>query len=91
MRKGIFLGGFTLWGYFVYPMYLVFRKNRGASSSFTDPRGVLLGLVLPVLMSGLTIQVFNLKMTTSFYLFCMTILLAYIFQENEAHRGEAKG
>jgi O-antigen ligase len=91
VRKGIFLGGFTLWGYFVYPMYLVFRKNRSASSSFIDPRGILLGLVLPVLMSGLTIQVFNLKMTTSFYLFCMTILLAYIFQENEAHRGEAKG
>jgi hypothetical protein len=77
VRKGVFLGGFALWGLFLYPLYLVSCKFRVWSTADQGLTAGIYGLIVPVLFSGLTIQVFNLKMTMSFYMLCVAIFLAY--------------
>ena len=77
VRKGLFLGGFALWGLFLYPLYLVSCKLRAWSTADRGLAAGIYGLIVPVFFSGLTIQVFNLKMTMSFYMLCLAILLAY--------------
>ena len=84
VRKGLFLGGFALWGLFLYPLYLVSCKLRVWSTADRGLAAGIYGLIVPVLFSGLTIQVFNLKMTMSFYMLCLAILLAYCFPRIEA-------
>ena len=36
VRKGLFLGGFALWGLFLYPLYLVSCKLRAWSTADRD-------------------------------------------------------
>lgn len=84
VRKGLFLGGFALWGLFLYPFYLVSCKLRAWSKAGLGLAAGIYGLIVPVFFSGLTIQVFNLKMTMSFYMLCLAILLAYCFPRIEA-------
>ena len=84
VRKGLFLGGFALWGLFLYPLYLVSCKLRAWSTADRGLAAGIYGLIVPVFFSGLTIQVFNLKMTMSFYMLCLAILLAYCFPRIEA-------
>jgi O-antigen ligase len=75
VRKGVFLGSVALWGLFGYPIYLIFREYR-RQGTLSCELETLLGLVVPVLISGLTIQVFNLKMTISFYILLLAVFLA---------------
>jgi O-antigen ligase len=91
VRKGIFWGSLALWGFFLYPLYLVFFKLRLWTNSNDNLSVAILGLIFPVLISGFTIQVFNLKMTMSFYVFCLSILLAYIFQKDTARTSKPEG
>ena len=84
VRKGLFLGGFVLWGLFLYPMYLVSCKLRLWSTAGPGFALGIYGLMVPVFLSGLTIQVFNLKMTMSFYMLCLAIFLAYCLYKMEA-------
>jgi len=76
VRKGIVLGFFALWGFFIYPFCIIFNALR--RNEFVLDRGLtrLLGLVLPVFISGFAIQVFNLKMTMSFYMLVLAIIFA---------------
>ena len=76
VRKGLFLGIFALWGLFAYPLYLIIRGYM-AQKFLGRALQKLLGLVVPVLISGLTIQVFNLKMTMSFYVLFLAISVSY--------------
>jgi O-antigen ligase len=82
VRKGLFLGIFVLWGFFIYPLYLIIRDYM-AQKFLSCASQTLLGLVVPVLISGLTIQVFNLKMTISFYVLSLAVLLASYYREHE--------
>lgn len=75
VRKGVFLGSFALWGLFRYPIYLMFREYRKQGSLICELEKPL-GRGVPVLISGLTIQVFNLKMTISFYILLLAVFLA---------------
>ena len=84
VRKGLFLGGFALWGLFLYPLYLVSCKLRAWSTADPELAAGMYGLIVPVFFSGLTIQVFNLKMTMSFYMLCLAIFLAYCLPRIEA-------
>jgi len=84
IRKGLFLGGFALWGLFLYPLYLVSCKLRVWSTADPGLAAGIYGVIVPVFFSGLTIQVFNLKMTMSFYLLCLAIFLAYCLPRTEA-------
>ncbi|MDA0830210.1 MAG: O-antigen ligase family protein [Proteobacteria bacterium] len=84
VRKGLFLGGFALWGLFLYPLYLVSCKLRAWSTADPGLSAGIYGLIVPVFFSGITIQVFNLKMTMSFYMLCLAILLAYCLPRIEA-------
>ena len=84
VRKGLFLGGFALWGLFLYPLYLVSCRLRVWSTADQGLAAGIFGLIVPVFFSGLTIQVFNLKMTMSFYMLCLAIFLAYCLPRTEA-------
>jgi O-antigen ligase len=77
VRKGVFLGGFVIWGLFLYPIIISIRELKARNYSCGGLRTGLLGLVVPVMFSGLTIQVFNLKMTMSFYMLALAIFFAY--------------
>lgn len=91
VRKGFFLGSMALWGFFLYPLYLgCFRLRLWTNSNDNLSVGIL-GLVFPVLISAFTIQVFNLKMTMSFYVFCLSICLAYIFQKDTDRVAKVEG
>ena len=84
VRKGLFLGGFALWGLFLYPLYLISCKLRVWSAADQPLAAGIYGVLVPVFFSGLTIQVFNLKMTISFYMLCLAIFLAYCLPRIEA-------
>jgi hypothetical protein len=87
VRKGLFLGSFALWGFFAYPLYLIIRGYM-AQKFLGCALQKLLGLVVPVLISGLTIQVFNLKMTMSFYVLFLAIFLACYHREHSLAKSE---
>ena len=74
VRKGVVLGGVVLWGLFGYPLYLIVHQYR--TKNYLDiGLQKLLGVVVPLIISGLGIQVFNLKMTTSFYMLLLAVIL----------------
>jgi O-antigen ligase len=83
VRKGIILGFFALWGFFIYPLYIIFIALRRNELVLNRGLTQLLGLVLPVFISGFTIQVFNLKMTMSFYMLVLAIIFAYCSKASE--------
>jgi len=72
VRKGVFFGGLAIWGLFGYPVYLIVREffRKGFLGEELQK---LLGLVVLLFVSGFTIQVFNLKMTTAFYMLLLAI------------------
>jgi O-antigen ligase len=81
VRKGIFLGSFAIWGLFLYPIYLVMRfyfTKRFLGCGLKQ----LLGVVVPISLVAGTIQVFNLKMTISFYVMLLAIMFASHHYEN---------
>jgi len=90
VRKGLFLGGFVLWGLLLYPLYLVSCKFRSRSTAGLGLAAGIYGLIVPLFFSGLTIQVFNLKMTISFYMLCLAILLAYYLVRIETMEDRSK-
>ena len=78
VQKGLILGGMHLLAIYLYPLYLVFRYRRYGTTR-TDPNIFgFLGVAIPLVISSLTIQIFNLKMTSSFYGLCLTIFVAAI-------------
>lgn len=74
--KGVIFGGFALWGLIFYPLYLIISRYR-AKGLLDYGLGSLFGLLVPVVVSGFTIQMFNLKMTISFYMLSLAISLAH--------------
>ena len=78
VQKGLILGSLHLVALYLYPLYLVFRyRKHGASGADPNIFGIL-GVVIPLTIASLTIQVFNLKMTSSFYGLCLTIFVAAV-------------
>jgi len=78
VRQGFIFGLLTLFSLFFYPLYLLLWKHRNVTFAIGSPLAVGLGMIVPIVASSLTIQVFNLKMTISFYGLCLAIFLAYL-------------
>ncbi len=78
VRQGLMFGVLTLCSLFFYPLYLLLWKYRNLTFAVGSPLAVGLGMIVPIVASSLTIQVFNLKMTTSFYGVCLAIFFAYL-------------
>ena len=78
VRQGLIFGLATLFSLFFYPLYLFLFKFRSVTFAVGSPLAVALGIIIPIFASALTIQVFNLKMTTSFYGLCLAIFYAYL-------------
>ena len=78
VRQGFIFGVLSLGSLFFYPLYLLLWKHRKLTFAIESPLAVGLGMFLPILASALTIQVFNLKMTMSFYGIFLAIFFAYL-------------
>jgi len=69
---------------------LVSCKFRSRSTAGLGLAAGIYGLMVPLFFSGLTFQVFNLKMTISFYMLCLAILLAYYLVRIETMEDRSK-
>ena len=78
VRQGLIFGFLTLCSLFFYPLYLLLWKYRKLTLATGSPLSAALGMIISILASSLTIQVFNLKMTVSFYGLCLAIFFAYL-------------
>jgi len=87
VRQGIIFGALTLCSLFLYPIYLCAWKYRKLTFSNGNPMAGVLGFIIPILASALTIQVFNLKMTISFYGLCLAIFFAYLCWQLDREQG----
>jgi hypothetical protein len=83
VRQGLIFGLLTLCSLFFYPLYLLLWKHRSLTFATGSPLAVGLGIIVPIVASSLTIQVFNLKMTTSFYGLCLAVFFAYLCWNGE--------
>lgn len=88
VRKGYIFGSLTIGALFVYPLYLGSMNLRRADDFTCKLAGGLIGLVVSILVSALTIQVFNLKMTISFYTVCLSVYMAFLYQKSPLKRGD---
>jgi hypothetical protein len=86
VRQGIVFGSATLWGLFLYPLYVFVWKFKNSTFSEGSPLAGAIGIIIPILVSSLTIQVFNLKMTISFYGLCLAIFFAYLCSDAEREK-----
>ena len=80
VRKGLIFGGILLWALFIYPIYRIFWVTRTAGESNGAFRNVFVGVWVPLSLSAVSIQVFNLKMTSSFYGLCLALFFALAYQ-----------
>ena len=87
VRQGIIFGGLTLFSLFLYPIYLHAWKYKKLTFSNSYVMVGILGFIPPILASALTIQVFNLKMTISFYGLCLAIFFGYLCWQLEREQG----
>ena len=81
VRQGVFFGSFTLMSLFFYPLYLFLWRYRYLTFSKGSLLALPLGILIPILVSSMTIQVFNLKMTISFYGVCVALFFAYLYRQ----------
>jgi hypothetical protein len=87
VKKGVVFGGVTLSALFLYPIGLAINKLRQGDRRVRPYSWVFLGGAVPIVVSALTIQVFNLKMTVSFYvLFCAIFFSLLVPQRAAASR-----
>jgi len=75
VRKGVILGGLSLCAMFFIPLFFFYSVSK---TGRLQPPKIGLGFLIPIMVSGLVIQVFNLKMTSTFYAFVLSILFAQI-------------
>lgn len=86
VRKGLFLGGSVLVAMFFYPMFFFYRYSSSRIARVRVAARMGLAFVISILASSLTIQVFNLKMTSTFYGFCVALLMAAVISESRANQ-----
>lgn len=79
VRKGIVLGTLCLFGLFIYPVYLFTVKHRRFISDNAPHLLGIIGIVSALFWSGFSIQVFNLKMTSTFYGLSLSLYFAALY------------
>jgi O-antigen ligase len=80
-RKGIW-GIASILGLFMIPITFFFRKMADLNQTTSTLAKVGFVFCTSIFISSLTIQVFNLKFTSSFYAFMLAVLTALIIREN---------
>jgi len=77
VRHGVLLGFICLWALYFYPYFICFHKSEWLKVNFSvSGPELFVGFLVVIFTSSLTIQVFNLKMTASFYSFCVAVCFA---------------
>ena len=86
VSRGILFGGASLWALFLYPIWVMWLQKRQGDGKLDRRAYALLGAYIPIVFSGLTIQVLNLKMTNSFYVFLLAIFFSLMYVRTEDTR-----
>jgi hypothetical protein len=86
VRQGVIFGSVTLLSLFFYPIYLFAWKHRDITFAVDSYAVGIFGILIPILASSLTIQVFNLKMTICFYGLCLAIFYGYLCHRIDCQR-----
>jgi hypothetical protein len=77
VKQGIVFGLGTLALVFCLPIYLgLSRRSELLRTNFDS--AAILGVILVLITTAFGIQVFNLKMTISFYIYCLVCMYAHI-------------
>jgi hypothetical protein len=78
VQKGAILGGLSLIFYFICPLYIVLKGITREIDDNTSRSAGFLGFIVVLLFSSLTVQVFNLKVTATFFGLCLAIFLSSV-------------
>jgi O-antigen ligase len=78
VREGLF-GLFALISLFVFPIFVFHRFSSSGSPQAVTAARIGWVFCIVIFLSGLTIQVFNLKMTSTFFAFIISLLFSQIF------------
>lgn len=84
VREGLF-GLVTLIGLFIVPIFAFYKFSSSGSVQEATVSRIGLVFCFVIFLSGLTIQVFNLKMTATFYAFTMSMFFAQIASALDSH------
>jgi len=79
VQKGAIFGGLSLVFYFIYPSYIILKGIRREIDANTSKSAGFLGFIVTLFLSSLTIQVFNLKVTATFFGLCLVIFLSSVY------------
>ena len=83
LTRGIVFGGLSVLSLFVVPIYFLIRELRNNTRLNMRLSKMSLGFIVPIFFAGMTIQVFNLKMTITFYSLFLAFLYAQIIREKK--------
>lgn len=83
VTRGIVFGGLSVLSLFVVPIYFLIRELRNNTRLNMRLSKMSLGFIVPIFFAGMTIQVFNLKMTITFYSLFLAFLYAQIIREKK--------
>lgn len=83
VTRGVVFGSFSVISLFVVPIYFLIKELRKNTSLNLRLSKMGLGFIIPILFAGMTIQVFNLKMTITFYSLFLAFLYARIVREKK--------
>ena len=83
-RKGIW-GVVSIFGLFIIPIIFFIKHIRSSNEKNCVAAKIGLIFCTSILVSSLTIQVFNLKFTSSFYALMLAVLFASVLKESVTH------
>jgi hypothetical protein len=90
VRRGGILGGLSLLAMFFVPMWIFLCRSSSTEQLISKKAGEIgLGFLVPLFVSGFAIQVFNLKMTTSFHSLVLAIFLGTICSQSRLATDES--
>lgn len=79
LRKGLFFGSVTILATFILPLYLLHKKKKSKSGLITiDICSMFICLLFMLFTSSFGIEVFNLKMYSSFWAICLALMCSLV-------------
>lgn len=83
VRGGVILGTFSLISLFFYPVWFFYTHLKSPLDEVRKTSIVAFGVLIPLLISAMSIQILNLKVTSTFYSFFLAVCFAIILQNKE--------
>ena len=84
LRKGIFLGTITIMALFFMPAYYLWKFRKSHPPSFAFKGKMFFCATLMLLVSSFGIEVFNLKMYSTYWAIVLSLIYTHIYENFEA-------